>query len=303
VVGMLVSCQPMSVRAPETFQLIDLTDDFAEFYDVTSRLESEDRVLAFHERFDVLFPGFYDAGRIPYFTYTEYDNAIRNFIDHFPEHRTEYLNRTRRFTQDIHDAYADFVEHFPDFEMRRPVYMLYSMGEFDGAVREISGKRYLLFGIDVMDAVHSFENERPFFQHELFHVYHDQFFRGCDAIWCSLWTEGLAVAVAAGLNPGANDAELLLTKPEPLRAAIDNNLEEAVSAALVRYDSESDEDYGALFGSSRLSPRLPPRFGYYVGYLAVQQALASGQTLKALAHLNTEQARKVLAQNLEALVR
>jgi hypothetical protein len=303
VIGTLVAWQPISESAPEPLQLIDLTDDFAVFHDSTSHLTPEARLVAFHEQFDELFPGFYDAARIPYFTDAEYEAAIRSFIDRYPDHRIAYQSRARRFSRDINDAYADFVERFPDLKLRRPVYLLYSMGEFDGAVREIRGKRYLAFGIDVMEAVHSFENERPFFQHELFHVYHDQFFSGCDAIWCSLWAEGLAVGVAAALNPDANDAELLLTEPEPLRATIDANLKEAVATAKARYDSESEDDYGAFFGSGRLSQRLPPRFGYYLGYLAARRALASGQTINTLAHMSAEQARSVLAQNLEALVR
>ena len=55
--------------------------------------------------------------------------------------------------------------------------------------------------------------------HELFHLYHSRAFEGCDAVWCGLWREGLAVHVAAELNPGASDAELVLTMPVPLRAA------------------------------------------------------------------------------------
>jgi hypothetical protein len=113
----------------------------------------------------------------------------------------------------------------------------------------------------------------------------------------------MAVSAAAELNPDATDAELLLTAPEPLRAAVEGNLPAAASAALEHYDSDSDEDYGAFFGSRRLGPQFPPRFGYYVGYLAVQRAAASGQTLKTLAHMNLAQARETLARNLEALAR
>ncbi len=126
VVGVLAACQPRRVHAPGTIELIDLTDDFADFHDLTAHLKAEDRVNT-RERFDKLFPGFYDAGRISYFTSAQYETAIRHFIDRFPDCRTRYENRARRLARDIHDAYADFARRFPDFEMRNPVYMLCSM--------------------------------------------------------------------------------------------------------------------------------------------------------------------------------
>jgi hypothetical protein len=46
----------------------------------------------------------------------------------------------------------------------------------------------------------------------------------------------------------------------------------------------------ALFSSDRLSPGLPPRFGYYVGYL-VARDVGQGRSLKALAQMPPAEVR------------
>ena len=70
----------------------------------------------------------------------------------------------------------------------------------DGGTRSVKGQRYLVFGADVMARVTTPGRERPFFHHELFHVYNEKFFSECDPLWCALWMEGLAVYVSERLN-------------------------------------------------------------------------------------------------------
>ena len=60
------------------------------------------------------------------------------------------------------------------------------------------------------------ERKVPFFHHELFHMYHRQFFQEGDRIYSSLWVEGLAVLAAEALNPHATKAELSLDNPNDL---------------------------------------------------------------------------------------
>ena len=141
---------------------------------------------------------------------------------------------------------------------------------------------------------------RPFFHHELFHLYHERSFRDCEQLWCGLWGEGLAVYVASRLNPGATDSELLLTEPEPLRAAVERNRSEAVCTVLARRESTAKADGRALFSSGRLNERLPPRFGYYLGYLVAAEA-GKTRSLKQLAALNSAEAKPVVEAALRSL--
>ena len=103
----------------------------------------------------------------------------------------------------------------------------------------------------------------------------------------------MATYASAALNPDATDAELLLDWPEPIREAVEANLIEAVCAVAARLDSGERDDYSALFSTRRLNERLPPRFGYYVGYLTVREA--TRQTpLADLAKLSEEETLSVL---------
>jgi hypothetical protein len=56
----------------------------------------------------------------------------------------------------------------------------------------------------------------------------------------------------------------------------------------------------ALFSFSRLNPNIPPRAGYYIGYLAARQA-GKTRSLTELAHLSPAQVRPVLEEALQAL--
>lgn len=121
-------------------------------------------------------------------------------------------------------------------------------------------------------------------------------------MWCSLWAEGLAVYVAAKLNPNADDSALLLTSPVPLRKAVEDHRAEAVCAVRARLDSERGADYGPLFvgGSTPISSALPPRFGYCIGYL-VAADLGKRRNLRQLAALTAERARPLIDRILSRL--
>jgi len=150
-----------------------------------------------------------------------------------------------------------------------------------------------MFGADVIARLHDFADERPFFHHELFHVYHAQFFDECAQAWCALWMEGLATLAAQRLNPGASDAELLLNQPRPIRADVERDRSAAVCAVARLVDSKDAADYAGLFSNGPALEGLPPRVGYYVGYLVAEEA-ARGRSLMSLAHLRNPAARKVV---------
>ena len=158
----------------------------------------------------------------------------------------------------------------------------------------------LLFGADVIARLHMGHDIRPFFHHELFHLYHQRRFTSCEAVWCGLWTEGLAVYVAKSLNPKATDEDLLLTQPEPLRPAVDRNRDLAVCTVVAQLDSKDETIGAALFSSGRLRPELPPRFGYFVGYLAAGE-MGRTSSPKQLASMTPAQVRPALEAALRRL--
>lgn len=297
------ACQTSAPEpAPAPFYtLTDLTDEYTAFYDRTQGMEGPARVAAFKAAFDPLFPGFYQVARLRGVTQEAYDARIAASFDAFPALRERYTAAAANFETMMEPARASFAHSFPDVQPIGQVYLVHSLGEMDGGRRSIANRRLLIFGADVMARVHTFANEQPFFHHELFHVYHAQYFEGCRAIWCGLWGEGLAVHVAETLNPGASDDQLLLSMPQPIRPAVDARRSEAVCAVRARMNSEAPEDYAPLFrGDTRLSETLPARFGYYVGLLVAREA-GRARTLRELAQLSVEEARPIVAEALASL--
>lgn len=157
-----------------------------------------------------------------------------------------------------------------------------------------------MFGADMIARLHAGRDVQPFFHHELFHLYHSRSFADCPAVWCNLWSEGLATYVAHRLNPEASDHELLLTLPEPIREPVERNRREAVCAVRERLDSRSNDDNRALFSFNRLNERLPPRFGYYVGYLVAAEA-GRTRSLQQLAAMPGGEVRPLLETTLRSL--
>jgi hypothetical protein len=182
----------------------------------------------------------------------------------------------------------------------RPIYLVHSLGEFDGGMRTLGGNGHLMFGADVMARLYADKDIRPFFHHELFHLHHSRTFRDCDKIFCNLWSEGLATYVSHRLNPKASDAELLLNEPEPLRPAVEANRTEAVCTTLANLENEDRTLNRALFSSGRLNERLPGRFGYYLGYLIAAEA-GRARSLQQLAALSADEARPVVEEGLRRL--
>lgn len=296
----LAACQTTAAQAP-AYNLVDFTDEFDALYTRTEGQAPEARVAAFRAEIVPLFPEFYGYERYSDRLSEEQYNAriARNF-ERYPAQREAFLARAASFEDLLAPAYASFTQSFPDTGAIGDIHILHSFGEMDGGTRSFGDRIYLIFGIDVMARAHTFTDETPFFHHELFHIYHGRRFPECEEVWCSLWSEGLATYVSAELNPDASASQLLLDVPEPIAGPVDANLREAVCTVRSRLDSREGSDMSALFSFQRLNERLPPRFGYYVGYLAARE-LGRTHSLQQLADMNHSELRPALESALARL--
>jgi hypothetical protein len=294
------STAPPAAEARSSLELVDLTDEFAAFYDETGTLGDRERVAALKARFEPVIPGFYRHERHGFADAERKDAFILNALEAYPAERAAIADMSRRFAFLLAPAQASFEKAFGPMTGFRPIYVVHSLGEFDGGMRTLGGKGYLMFGADMMAKLYADRDIRPFFHHELFHLHHSRTFRDCSKVWCNLWNEGLATYVSHRLNPKATDAELLLTIPEPLRPAVEANRKEAVCTVLAGLESEDRALNRALFSSGRLNERLPPRFGYYLGYLIAAEA-GRTRSLQQLAALSAEDARPVVEESLRRL--
>lgn len=292
---MLSGCQTVQAEPAQTppYRLIDLSDDFAAFYDRTEGMTPDARVEAFKSEIVPLLPEFYGRDRFRRLTDEQFDGRIAGAMEDFAAVRGRYESKAAQFDSLIAPAFASFRGAFPDARPVGDIYLLHSLGEMDGGTRSFSTGVHLIFGADVMGRAHPYDDEEPFFHHELFHTYHLRNFSDCGSVWCALWIECLAVYAAKTLNPGATDEQLLLTIPEPIPADVDANLAEAVCLIKARINSRDSADLRALFSFSRMNERLPPRFGYYVGYLVAREA-GRTRSLQELAAMNNLQAAPIV---------
>jgi hypothetical protein len=281
---------PAAAPAPV---IIDLTDDFAQVYAATKSLPPAEQVARFRAEVAAQFPAFYSAARRNR-TEAEYDALIARAFARHAAIEQNFAARAAVVAGQLADAQADFAKAFPDMKAMPPTYLVHSLGEMDGGTRDLGGRTVLIFGADVIARAHAADaNERPFFEHELFHVYHTPLMAACQQVWCALWEEGLATYVSAVRNPGAKPAELLL--PEVDMKLVEVNRTAAVCAVRKRATSTADADYNALFVGGSNLPGLPERAGYFVGYLVAAQLGKNATIQQMAAWPEAESREKVLA--------
>jgi hypothetical protein len=279
---------------------VDLTAQFARFADETAGMNEKARVALFRKKFDALLPGFYqprNAGDP-----ARYDARVARELHDFTALRARYEQTQRDFPAAYAAGLAHFQKVFPGFQPNVPVYFLHSLGEMDGGTRKLGRRVYLIFGADVIAQIHEARELTPFLDHELFHVENGKYFSDCEQVWCTLWAEGLATYAARSMNPGADDRQLLLTSPAPIRAAVDATWPAAACTTRAKLFSSKPEDLDTLFaGGAAGSAPFPERFGYYVGLRAIEE-LGGKYGLPELAHMPPERAKESLTAALDRLI-
>jgi hypothetical protein len=296
VLAALLVALPAGARTLAPLRLVDLTDDFEAVWDRTQALPDAERATAFKAAFAPILPGFYSEARFKR-TPAQYDPRLLRGLKAYPAQRAAIAAVAKRFDGMFQPARRSFEAEFGPMRGYPPIYLVNSLGEFDGGTRELQGRVVLMFGADVIARIHMDHDIQPFFHHELFHLYHHRTFPECEAIWCGLWTEGLATYAAKTLNPKATDPELLLTFPEPLPAAVEKNRKLAVCTVVAALDSKDETTGDAFFSSGRISPELPPRFAYYVGYLTAAE-IGKTRSLKTLAQMQPAELRPLIERTL-----
>lgn len=292
-------------KADRSLRLVDLTGAFDQIWVATSDLPDDRRVKEFDARFARVLPGFYSAERVKDFmTPEQFREHVLKGLKSYPEHRDGIRRISQEFGSLVAPAQKEFESAFGPMRGYPPVYLVNSLGEFDGGTRDLPEGTRLMFGADMIDRLYKTTPVKPFVEHELFHLLHQRTFPECKTVWCNLWEEGLATYVASVLNPGASDAALVLTFPVPLRPAVEAHRTEAVCAVRARLNSRSSKDYAPLFagGGPQVSPNLPTRFAYYVGLLVVQDA-GRNRNPKQLAALRPEEARALVAETLARMAK
>ena len=286
-----------------SLRFVDLTGAFDRSWSATMELPDDKRAAAFETDFAKILPGFYDPKRVAERMPEEkYQERLLQGLKTYPEKREGIQRVSREFSSLIGPSQRSFEKAFGPMRGYPPIYLVNSLGEFDGGTRDLPEGTRLMFGADMIAELYRDKPIQPFFHHELFHLLHGRTFKDCEQVWCSLWGEGLAVYVASRLNPSADDGALLLSYPVPLRPFVESHKQAAVCAVRARLDSTDPKDYSLLFlgAGEALSAEFPARFGYYVGYL-VAKDLGRTRSLRQLAALKKKQAKTLVMASLDRM--
>lgn len=254
----------------------DLMPAYEDFSMATASLSPEEKAAAFATRLAPQFPDFYLEQ--VYGGTTKLQNSARKFFGEqkslFPDVPPLDPERVSALAHVVGRQFAQeqgrFMQVFPDFACDTLVEFGVSLLKFDGHPVDVDGKHYLLFGVDTIALLHDAADMPSFLDHEEFHLYHKQVMgkdtpQGEEPAWWTLWVEGLATYVSQRMNP-ERDAQQVLWYPRNLVPVVDKDLAHAARLMLQDID-KSGFEADRWFLANQSVQGLPPRSGYYLGYL------------------------------------
>lgn len=296
------------VSTPATYRTVNLMPEFWSFYDKARTLPVDAQGAVFARTVVKSHPEVYNHAVIGGDTSKPFEQMVADRyvkVQSLIGPRMDLMRAvSARIGQDLPRYEARFRKTFPDLAYKGELYFMYSLGGFDGATRKVHDQTALLFGLDMITWVYGKDADpEPFFDHELFHIYHKQYPDPApgysDKFVSALWGEGLAMHVAQTMNPQAHGVAIFgLPRNTPERA-------QAMVPALARdirrlLDSTSPDDYKRFFLGSSEQAETPARSGYYVGFL-VAQKLGQRHSLQELAHTPVSKLRPEIEAALDEL--
>jgi non-heme chloroperoxidase len=282
----------------------NITDAFISFWEQAKDLPLEEQIIAFDQLVYPKFPEFYE------FSYKSWhedglnksDKLKKVFNLYAPIHET-FKQRSTTITTDFTTHLTSFIKRFPDFFTDYPIYLLHSLDQMDGGAREINSNVYFMFGLDRIINCNTHDaNLAPFFHHELFHMYHLQFFPNFTCLfWEYLWFEGLATYVSQLMNPDASLAELSLN--DPLVPQCTKKLRFLWDQIAANLDVKNDNaTYVKYFLLTSTDTEVPIRAGYYLGYLIAQE-LAQQFSIDELVKMKKEKIRTLIGDTVQRQIK
>jgi hypothetical protein len=301
----LVLIALLTLAAPAAFCVDGVSDsceDFLRFYGAAKSLSAPEKSKLFNETVYKSNPLYYEyrysdwksMGRDP-------EQELRKEIEGFESIRGQFVVLHQTIPQRLDAAASSFKKRFPDFKLDNEIILVHSLGLADGTKREIAGKNRFVIGLDMIAQYHEYEDQTAFFHHELFHFYHGQHYAQTRAMYSHLWGEGMAVYVSQALNPSATLKEISLANANVnLPERVDPFLSKIAADLLANFESTDWQYHTKYFAVLSKDPLIPPRAGYYIGYLLAQR-LAKQYTLEQLVRMQNDQFAPKLRAELEKM--
>lgn len=300
VAGLMAAAAPATASA--NAPLVDLTPDFWRAWDASRALPADVVPTALISRFFRPHADVYEGAGV------KVDEArvgrwVKRVAPLIPAIRKQSAGFRSGF--DLHVRH--FTSVFPDFDAgATPVYLMPSLGQFDGHLQTWGKLTPLFIGVDGIVLYHGESpNLAVLLDHETFHLYQDQKNPGLNSddnspLYIVLWKEGLATYVSGVLNPRASRLSVLLDD-KALASADDPLVRRVAGEMLQRLESTSTADYQRYFSWGHVTD-IPARTGYLVGLLAAQ-GIARGRALAGMARIDRVPLKPLVELELRRIAR
>lgn len=297
IIGIFVLLLCLSVSGfaqQSSFKTVNIMDDFWRFWEKAEKLEPLEQakmmrtmVIDPHKQVFKDFTGDYTDEQ-----YAQYMKLIKPYI---PEMKKISL----KLSDELPKHEAEFRKTFPDMKWEGTVVFFINFGATDSGTGSSQGRQHLVFGVDSIASTYPpGANLSVLFAHELFHLYHQQFgdpgppknrSKGEIPLYSLIWGEGLATYISMRLNPNATTPEIFLNSP--VAADSEKILPRLLKEVRENFDSGAEEVWGPFMAAENNSKGIPPRAGYYIGYLIAKE-LGKKMSMRQLAILKGDDLKK-----------
>jgi hypothetical protein len=291
---MVLNIWATSATAADTVRLVNLMPSFWSFWQQMQHASIPDQRAALNRVYLKPNQAVWRDLQAPCARHLEDTELEQNYLPLLPQLIGPMHSLQRTLPGTIAQVRAHFSGTFPDMNWHGDIYLLASLGCFNGRSQLIDGREALLLGLDDIADLHE-NNVSPLIEHELFHRYQHAYFdfepERVEPLWVRLWAEGLATYVAQQISPRASAMDTMWMTDAKLRG-LDQKCRSLAAVFRSKFDSIDKNDaanYFLLDDSNE--PEVPGHTGYYLG-MRVAQWLHRSYTLRSLAHWSRAQAEE-----------
>ena len=291
-----------SVPAQAGYRIVNVVDDFVAYYEAARQGDAARQAALWDSMLEAKHQAFFDdalyrrkrgAERERYKDYCR-----ETFWQEIAPRMDYYRKLNQGLAQTADQVVRETQKHLSDFRPATDFYLTFSFS-FRGKAVGVGGRDVLALGLEYFHGAEAERQIRITLAHELFHLYHFQFFSASGGLYRSLWTEGLATYASAVVVPGFNRS-VYLGFPGPKMDRC-HELLPLLAADLKKNMGQSDRRLERLyFGAEDNDTKVPPESGYYVGLLIVER-LAKEYGLAKMARLDKDTVYRLLATELDRL--
>ena len=301
VIGILLYSSAYSVESKSTdtkLNIINVADDFVAYYKKCLDADDETRAAQWDKMLESKHQDFFNHAIYRKKEGEDRENFKKSLIKDFWNDIAPKMEKIAKLNKnaeaEIKNVLEEFKKSFTDFDPARDYYITIAFS-FKGKVVDVAGKDVFAIGLESFgDNVLQFKITVA---HELFHLYHFQFFSTRGAIYRKVWAEGMAVYASAVIVPGYKDSKYLGFSVEKMNKCYD--LLPKMATELRKNMGERDEKLERIYlGAEDNDTGIPPEAGYYVG-LQIVASLAKKTPIDELAKLKSDKVYALVEEELK----